>query len=560
MTYKDIYLRNRQLYNVLLKGEDGISNKSRTISRKKTSDIKWTELEHNGVMFYPNYVPHNIPIKYDNEEIHLNVSAEEFATLYVQPRYDKYKNDKFKKNFFRDWKKLLSDDLKKKIVDFNKCNFDEIKEHSIKNKSVIKFEDKEKYAYAMVDGTKQTIDNYLVEPPSIFVGRGNHPLIGSIKTRIVYEDVILNIGHNMKVPVVYNSDGTQAQWNKIISDNTLEWIACWPNNVTHKYNYARFGRKSIFKMKSDEAKFDKARMLKKKINRIRTKNEENMKSSDKVYQQLATALYLIDKLALRIGNEKTEDEADTVGITTLKIKNVSLLDNFVIKFDFLGKDSIRYVNKFKVSEIVYNNIKSFYEDNKSNNDDLFDLIDADKLNKYIKKFMKNLTSKVFRTFNASYLMQIELKKITNKYATYDKPDRLQRIVHEYEMANLKVAKLCNHQRQVSSSSTKQTDKINEQIKVLQSKIGSLKRKSNKTEAITRRINAMSLKLKNYKNKKTKMIEGKTLSGSTSKTNYIDPRITVAFVKTNGLEIEKFFNKAHLDTFKWATVVDENFKF
>jgi DNA topoisomerase-1 len=157
-------------------------------------------------------------------------------------------------------------------------------------------------------------------------------------------------------------------------------------------------------------------------------------------------------------------------------------------------------------------------------------------------------------------MQIELKKITNKYATYDKPDRLQRIVHEYEMANLKVAKLCNHQRQVSSSSTKQTDKINEQIKVLQSKIGSLKRKSNKTEAITRRINAMSLKLKNYKNKKTKMIEGKTLSGSTSKTNYIDPRITVAFVKTNGLEIEKFFNKAHLDTFKWATVVDENFKF
>ena len=73
MTYKDIYLRNRRLYNVLLKGENGISNKSRTISRKKTSDIKWTELEHNGVMFYPNYVPHNIPIKYDNEEIHLNV-------------------------------------------------------------------------------------------------------------------------------------------------------------------------------------------------------------------------------------------------------------------------------------------------------------------------------------------------------------------------------------------------------------------------------------------------------------------------------------------------------
>ena len=34
--------------------------------------------------------------------------------------------------------------------------------------------------------------------------------------------------------------------------------------------------------------------------------------------QMATALYFIDKLALRAGHEKDEDEADTVGCCTLK--------------------------------------------------------------------------------------------------------------------------------------------------------------------------------------------------------------------------------------------------
>jgi len=34
---------------------------------------------------------------------------------------------------------------------------------------------------------------------------------------------------------------------------------------------------------------------------------------------MATALYFIDKLALRAGHEKDEDEADTVGCCTLKV-------------------------------------------------------------------------------------------------------------------------------------------------------------------------------------------------------------------------------------------------
>ena len=36
------------------------------------------------------------------------------------------------------------------------------------------------------------------------------------------------------------------------------------------------------------------------------------------------------------------------------------------------------------------------------------------INKYLQIFMPNLTAKVFRTYNASYLFQKELKKITKK--------------------------------------------------------------------------------------------------------------------------------------------------
>ena len=59
-------------------------------------------------------------------------------------------------------------------------------------------------------------------------------------------------------------------------------------------------------------------------------------------RQLATALYFIDNLALRVGGSKdTKEEADTVGVTSLRVEHIENLDNNQIKLDFLGKDSVR---------------------------------------------------------------------------------------------------------------------------------------------------------------------------------------------------------------------------
>jgi len=41
-------------------------------------------------------------------------------------------------------------------------------------------------------------------------------------------------------------------------------------------------------------------------------------------RQRAVALYFIDKLALRAGNEKDEDQADTVGCCSLRVEHLSL--------------------------------------------------------------------------------------------------------------------------------------------------------------------------------------------------------------------------------------------
>lgn len=522
---------------------------------------KWETLEHNGVMFHPLYEPHKIPIKYNGENIHLTPELEEYITYYVHPRYDKYRNEKFAKNFFKTWKTLFPSELKNIIKRFDLVDTTEIARHVVqdieKRKEINKLKTKEQkeaeksktlaYKYALVDGKQQEIDNFIVEPPTIFIGRGNHPLIGSIKYRINPEDVTLNIGKNTNIPQPHiNGNNKPHKWKEVIHDNTLEWIASWQNNVTLKTNYARFGRKSIFKMKSDEKKYDLARKLKVYVCRIRQKNTENLQAQDETLAQLATALYFIDTLALRAGNEKRSDEADTVGVTTLKVKNIAFQENNQIKLDFLGKDSVRYSNKLTVPDQVYKNLQRFVAE-KDKNDDLFDRINSDQLNTYLKSFMKGLTSKVFRTYNASHLMQIELKKIISQLANYT-GDLLQQAKYLYNMANLKVAKLCNHQKILSQTASASLTKINKKIK-------ELKQKNPKTDAQKKRLIAL-------KNKKKLASISKTLAAGTSKINYIDPRITVAFLKAIGLfdQIAAFFNESQRKQFAWAMNVDKNFTF
>lgn len=88
-------------------------------------------------------------------------------------------------------------------------------------------------------------------------------------------------------------------------------------------------------------------------------------------RQRATALYFIDKLALRAGNEKGEDEAETFGCCSLRYEHITLEPPNKVIFDFLGKDSMRFHQEVEVEHQVFKNIKIF-KDGKDRGDDIFD--------------------------------------------------------------------------------------------------------------------------------------------------------------------------------------------
>lgn len=44
------------------------------------------------------------------------------------------------------------------------------------------------------------VGNFRVEPPSLFRGRGEHPKMGKIKSRVYPRDITINIGPGAKIP------------------------------------------------------------------------------------------------------------------------------------------------------------------------------------------------------------------------------------------------------------------------------------------------------------------------------------------------------------------------
>jgi DNA topoisomerase I len=525
-----------------------------------SGEVKWRTLEHNGVMFPPPYEPQGIALVYEGKPVKLPPLAEEYAMLYA--RYldtDYVKMPQFNRNFWRDWAPALKGTP---VASLSGCDFSKFKAWLAKDKErkqAMSKEDKEQqrlrrieeealFRTATVDGKPQPVGNFRVEPPGVFLGRGDHPKLGSIKRRVMPEDVTINIGKGVPVPKTPPGH----RWGKVIHDQGVEWLASWKDDITGKMKYVWLGNASEFKARSDMSKFELARELKKVVVKIRKENAARLATGDPKTRQLATALYFIDTLALRVGNEKGEDESDTVGVTSLRVEHVHLLDGFRIKLDFLGKDSVRYVNEVQVDQVVYDNVQSFCRD-KSKDDMLFDLINSNQLNRYLQEFMPKLTAKVFRTFNASHLFQQELNEIATKYKGYDKPDRVNLLLDKFNQANAKVACLCNHQKNVSKGYKEQMQKIDARIKELTEKKKAYQAKGKDTSKV-------ALAIEKLKRKKLVKKELKNLSLGTSKINYIDPRISVAFLKKHDLPVDKIFSKTLIEKFQWAFDVGDDWQF
>ncbi|KAM7411761.1 hypothetical protein PAMA_021643 [Pampus argenteus] len=546
---------------------------------RSTDGSKWRFLEHKGPVFAPLYepLPDKIKFFYDGKPMKLSPPAEEVATFFAKMLDHEYTTkDIFRKNFFKDWRKEMTSEEKSKITDLNKCNFSEMSEYfkaqsearkqmPKEEKQKIKEENErilQEYGFCIMDNHKERIGNFRIEPPGLFRGRGDHPKMGMLKRRIRPEDIIINCSKDSKHPKP--PPGTK--WKEVRHDNKVTWLVSWTENIQGSIKYIMLNPSSRIKGEKDWQKYETARRLKKCVDRIRSQYRDDWKSKEMRIRQRAVALYFIDKLALRAGNEKEEGEtADTVGCCSLRVEHIKLYpkmddQEYVVEFDFLGKDSIRYYNKIPVEKRVFKNLQLFLE-NKQPEDDLFDRLNTSILNKHLQELMDGLTAKVFRTYNASITLQQQLKELTCP------DDSIPAKMLSYNRANRAVAILCNHQRAPPKTFEKSMQNLQTKIDEKQNQLSAARKqlkaaksdhkashddKSKKTVEVKRKaVQRIEEQLMKLQVQATDREENKQIALGTSKLNYLDPRISVAWCKKWSVAIEKIYNKTQREKFAWA---------
>src|SRR3989442_9759498 len=177
--------------------------------------MKWKELRHNGVAFPPLYEPKGLQINIRGETVRLSPDAEEMAYAWGKKRTTPYVQDPvFQTNFLSDFVKLLPAkfaDVKYSEINFTPLYELQSKEELLKadkelrkkvaaQRKDLRLQLKEKYGYAIIDGTTTEFAKYMVKPHKKFLGRGSHPMRGRWKPGKFPEDVVFNLSEDAPVP------------------------------------------------------------------------------------------------------------------------------------------------------------------------------------------------------------------------------------------------------------------------------------------------------------------------------------------------------------------------
>ena len=541
---------------------------------------KWNTLEHKGIAFPPEYQPRGISITICGERLMLNRDQEELVHAWAKKKDTHYVQDPvFQSNFLNDFKKLLPEKFQN-INSIKEVNFSEayklveeekkMKEAEIERIRILPSEEKRKlysskkaereklrsiYGKAIVDGIEVDIANWLVEPPGLFMGRGQHPLRGKWKPRIRPQDVTLNLGENASVP-----EGT---WQSIVHDHSSTWLATWMEKLTGKRKYVWLHDSSALRQNNDREKYEKAKKLERHIDKVQKEITNRMlKTRDINEKKIATVCYLIFKLAMRVGDEKDPEEADTVGASTLRVEHIKFPQNNdkqFIEFNFLGKDSVPWQKTIEVNSEdtrgLYNNLKLFM-DGKQSGSHIFDGITSSKVNAFLRsidpKNLPGLTGKVFRTYIATKTLKEALAsppiKVDNNSSETLK-------IYVAKTANLKAAITCNHKKGIdpkNPASKKALEKFEESMKSKKEAIERLKAdiaaKRWKTKIqkkrLEERLEKIEIQLKLQK-------ETRDYNLGTSLRNYIDPRVMKAWLTYVDLDWKKVYTATLRLKFRWV---------
>ena len=86
------------------------------------------------------------------------------------------------------------------------------------------------------------------------------------------------------------------KWKEIRHDNTVSWLCCWVENVQSQQKYVMMAAASRVKGEKDWKKYEVARKLHAKVDKIRACYRDDMKSKEMRIRQRAVAMYFIDKV------------------------------------------------------------------------------------------------------------------------------------------------------------------------------------------------------------------------------------------------------------------------
>lgn len=411
----------------------------------------------------------------------------------------------------------------------------EEKKKQAEERKAKRLEFKEKYGYANVDGQRLEVANWTAEPSCLFAGRGDHPQRGRWKEGPSEEDIILNLPKDKDGNLlVEHPDG---KWKDIVWEPNKMYVAKWQDKLTGKIKYVWFSDTAFLKQNREKEKFKKAETLDKQIGTIEKHILKNLNDKDETRRKVATVSWLILVPNMRVGDEKDPDEADTVGAITLRAEHITIKEPGVIRFDFLGKDSVRWIKEVQAPPQVIKNIKEYMND--KSKEYLFQGIDSKKVSRFLSEKMPKLTAKVFRTWRCTKTVKEELEKsgVTKKDPAYKKN-------FAAKLANLKVAEVANHKRKIPPTFDERLAKKEANLKKLEEQLEVKKAAGKKTESLEARIEKAKLDLE-----LTKLTREYNLG--TSLKSYIDPTAYVKWAKKVKFDIEKFYPKTLRSKFSWA---------
>ena len=537
-------------------------------------------LKHNGIVV-PVYEPKGFNITIDGHRIKLQNKSEQMAVAWTRRNLSATISPPdavFKKNFMKEFLAQLKaenqsepflDELTReylasidnqqsalnnesgqvKEIDFTEIkNFiqqekaqkeamtKEEKKRLAEERKVKRFENKEKYGYADVDGQRLEIANWTAEPSCLFAGRGDHPQRGKWKQGPSRSDITLNTS------TVTDAEAKKEGWAGAVWQKNKMYVASWKDKLTGKIKYVWFSDTAFLKQNREKEKFQKAQALGKQIKTIEQHIIRNLGDKDEARRKVATVSWLIFAVNMRVGDEKDPDEADTVGAITLRKEHITFPEDGKIHFDFLGKDCVRWEKDAPAPAEVILNIQEFMDNSKEY---LFEGVDSKKVSRFLSEKMPKLTAKVFRTWKCTSTLEDALKKkqpLENGPVTKDSPDYLK--TYHAKIANYEVAVVANHKKKTSPTFDQRLEKKEVSLKALEVQLQSKKASGKKTESLEKRkakaefdVNLMKLT--------------KEYNLGTSLKSYIDPTAYVKWAKKVKFDIEKFYPKTLRNKFSWA---------